>query len=104
MGQCGAGEEVDLVWLHLDAAGRARAQAAALVSSCWEARLGEAAPPETLDPKRPWIWAWEAFHDDEGSAGLVHSVTYDPTHPERGLKVQEQSAETFKATHPDLEL
>ena len=84
MGHCGAGQEENVIWLKLGPDGQLLKVESFLVDSCLESidatfdRPGQGA----------WTWAWT-----DPEAHLDHTLSYDPQHPELGLRDATEPAE-----------
>lgn len=76
MSYCGAGEEVDLVWLKLGLDGRPEKTVTALIGSCLTSM--------ELDSRRTddGRWIWEG---DEYGKRKHWKITYDPRSPDQGF-------------------
>jgi len=85
MGQCGAGQEVDLIWMPFARDGKLQKVRAELIGSCFEGI--DAQEPDTSARGHVWEWSWAAFSG--GEPAPKRTVTYDPRQPERGLRVQQ---------------
>ena len=81
MGYCGAGEEVNLVWLKLGLDGHLLKADSFLTESCLDSIEAESSHPED----GPWTWEWDDPRVGHHEKAVHHLLRYDPDHPERGL-------------------
>jgi len=85
MGQCGAGQEVDLIWLPFSSDGKLQKVRSELIGSCFESI--DAEEPDTGDRAHPWQWSWDVVRGEEPYPR--RTITYDPSQPERGLAIRQ---------------
>lgn len=86
-GQCGAGFEINLVWLRV-IGNQIQGINADWVQSCWEGTQDDA-EYSTNDDLMVWKVNYYIHRPNQDSAYRKKIITYDLAHPGRGLQVDE---------------